>query len=430
MVCMLGIGVGLAITRLPGAHWFDCFLGAFLVWYTIGCWRHAAALARTARGANLLDAPTIRMAMVSRCLAPPVVALGMALLLGRRSGWDALKLEDFAYSQAFDFLSTGLIVLPVLALLPQMTPREIAAPGRRFGQFVRSVLGIVVGAALSFVIGANLMLITVLVHIAIHGIRQAQPLRYLGVQLAESSFDANATRLFNWGAVTAVILWLAAIICLWRFARDATFTDAPAQWRRAALAIALPVTTAALAAVVVVGGWLFVTQISPILGQYIWIDKPPLLWWLGAVFLATAGSWMTSKLLRAPRGSDRVDTVQVTMSPAPLLHQRLFVLLLPAAWWVCELIDTIRYGAPLGSLLREMPEFLFGNVSSLLLLAYSLSWVQFAWHQWKGYDASQLELARISPWRAAAVWLGSAAVIAAGGPVAAWINFALWTWPT
>lgn len=428
MVCMLGIAVGLATSRLPNAHWFDGLLGAFFVWYTIGCWRQAAALARsTALHVDADDLWTIRLAIGIRAIAPLVVACGIALHLGRRSGLEALKFGDFAHSQALEFVSTGLILLPVLALLPQMSQRQITAPRRRFGKLLSSILGIVAVAALSLVIGANLMLVTVLVHIAIHGVRQVQPFRRHGVQFDASAFDPDATRLFNWGAVAAVILWFAAVACLWRFARGTISTDAPARRQRVALAIIMAVTMAALACLVVAGGRLFVTQISPFLGRYIWIDKPPLLWWLALLFLATAACWLTAMLLRVPCDSEATNTFRVTLPSAPLLHDWLLVLSLPAVWWACNLIETIQ---TLGSLMREMPGLLFGDVSTLLLLAYCLSWVHVAWRQWKGHDASRLELARVSPWHVAAVWLGCAAIIAVGGPVAAWISFALWTWPT
>ena len=325
----------------------------------------------------------------------PVQSLPWSSPAGWHCFWDAgpaleaLKLGDFAHSQALDFLSTGLIVLPVLALIPQWPPRPNHGSSPSIRQFLRYILGIVAGTALSLVIGANLVLITVLVHIAIHGVRQVQPLRQLGVQFDASAFDPDATRLFNWGAVAAVILWLAAVACLWRFARSTPprthRLDGDAwRWR-----LLMAVTMAALACLVVAGGWLFVTRISPILGRYIWLEKPPLLWWLASLFLATAASWMTAMLLRPPgfRGHEYhpCDAAVRSVSARPAAGA-----LLPAVWWVCNLIDTIH--VTLGSLMREMPGLLFGDVSSLLMLAYSLSWVQFAWRRWKGYDASRLEL--------------------------------------
>src|SRR4029453_19225470 len=126
------------------------------------------------------------------------------------------------------------------------------------------------------VVGANLIMITVLVHLAIHGVRQYQPLFRQGVSFDESAYDPQATRVFSWGAVAAVILWLAALAILRRWAREKTTASASARWQSAALAIMLAVTITALVIVIASGGWLFGTQISPYLGQFIWSGKPPI----------------------------------------------------------------------------------------------------------------------------------------------------------
>lgn len=426
MVAILGIAVALATTRLPGARWFDGFLGAFLVWYTIGCWSQAAALIRSARDASSEDAWTIRFAIGARGLAPMIVACGMALHFARRSGVVALssRLNDFAFPQLIDFLSTGLIVLPVLTLLAPL--RSIAARRGGIRGIVSGLFEIVAGVGLCLLVGANLIMITVLVHLAVHGVRQYQPLRRLGVQIEGSSYDADTIRIFCWGAVAAVILWVAALAILSRLARGQTTTSASARWQRAALATMLAVTMTSLAVVIAAGGWLFGTQISPFLGQSVWTGKPPFLWGVALLFLATASWWMTGLLLRAP--GESAAAIRLHLPSAPFWHDRPLVLCLPVLWLASNWIDTIQSNWPLAP--HELAELFLGDITSLLLLAFGLSWVQLAWHYWKGYDASCLELSRVSPWRAVAVCLGCAMVIAAGGPVAAWINFVLWTWPT
>ena len=428
MVAMLGIGVGLAATRLPGARWFDGLLGAFLAWYIIGCWSQAAILMRSTALQVKEDAGAIRLAIVARQLAPLVVAFGIALLLARRSGMDSLKFDDFGHSQALHFVSTGLIVLPILALLPRAPSRQIVALRGRIGRFLRGFLAMLSGTALTLIVGTNLVLITVLVHIAIHGVRQLWPMRRQGVQYGANAFDADATWLFNWGSVVAVILWLLAVACLWRFAHLARL-QSPVRWRLTALVSIFVAILGCLAGFIVAGGWLFVTRISPILGPFIWNQKPPLLWWLGTLSLATAAGWMTALLLRTSTESEVADSLHVPLPFAPQLHDRLPVLLLPAIWWLFDLGESIQQLIPLRSLLPEMVTLVLGDVSVLFFLAYCLSWLQVAWQRWKGYDASRLVLARVAAWQVAVIWLASALVILTGGPVAAWISFALWTWP-
>ena len=435
MVCIFGVATGLAVTRFKRVEWFDGLLVAFAAWYLVGCWSQAAAIVRARRPNPALGpfSAAIWFAVVTRVTAPLLVALGAGLSIAKSVPWESLRFDDFLAAQAFGFLCVGLLVVPILTTVDA----PLSSPVRRggIGSWVTATLGNAAGILLAIICIGNLLFITVLVHLAIHGVRQHQAIFPDGDYFSESVFVSSSGEAFAATAVAATGTWCLAAGLL------AALAGTPEGSRRGLLfGTALAIALIAVGALALLAHRLFANQISPILSDFILADKPSWMLGLGVLLWWAAGSWLTQRMLR--RGREPAESLCVVLPTrvAPYLHESLPVLLLPLTWWGFREQETFRELAE--SIWRlsdgrvKWKDFVWTAIdvvlqmSSLLILAYGLTWLQTAWSCWKGHHPRSLELLPVATGRLAAVWLSSLALLALAAPVWAWLCFALWTWPT
>jgi hypothetical protein len=176
------------------------------------------------------------------------------------------------------------------------------------------------------------------------------------------------------------------------------------------------------------------------MADFVFHEKPVILWWLAAPFLATAACYASNRLLGvdSPSASElRVVPEQATMRP---WDQWLIVLLAPLLWWIGDRWELLRMVsvvvekflngmATWQDFLWEVADFIVPEAPTLLMFAYLLVWLQIAWRRWRRYDDDERHGESMPPSRLVVVWLASLALLATAAPVWGWLCFVLWTWP-
>lgn len=429
---MAGVSVGLAVTRIPKLRWFDGVLAAFVAWFAIGCWTRAIATLRTATRGETADQRTVLLLYaLARFLAPLAVGLGAGLLIARESGVEELRLLDLLHSQAFRFLCLGLVVVTVITTID---PPSVTKSRARTWKAITNAAGAMAGVVLAIALIGNMMFVPMLVHIAISGVRRAHRYSPAGDEFSPEGYDPSSLSVFASQAIVAVAAWVVAAFLL-RALANSTWGS-----RRCwILGITLTATVAVVASLLAAGMRLADRQVSPVMADFIFHEKPVILWWLALPFLATAACYASNRLLGT--GSPTASELRIVPEQSPMrpLDQWLIVLFAPLLWWINDQWDNIRDIVELVlTLLGGMPrdEFLWGvatiflsDIATLLMLAYLLVWIQIAWRRWRRYDDDALHVESMPLTRLVVVWLASLALLVTAAPIWGWLCFVLWTWP-
>lgn len=182
-------------------------------------------------------------------------------------------------------------------------------------------------------------------------------------------------------------------------------------------------------------------QVSPIMIDFVFREKPELFWWLAIPLLLTAITFVTRRLLGGSRSANVESKTLHVPEGMRSWDQWLIVLLAPLLWWIgdswaqfseaAELIGTVLSGsAPqddwfwleaLGSIVPE--------ATTLLMFAYLILWVQLAWRRWRGLENGAALEVFMPASRLVTVWLSSLLLVATAAPVWCWLSLVLWTWP-
>ena len=435
LVLIAGLSVGLATTRLPMVRWFDSVLAAFVAWFAIGCWGRSIYVWRTPKQVDSATSPMVAaFSTAAMFFAPIAVGLGAGLLIARETAPGAFRFDDYHFSQAFEFLCLGLILVPLIAVL-DLNPRPRPASGSKLWLIALDCAAMIAGAALTVALVGNMLLASVLVHVAINGVRSAQRHRPEGDQFSSEVYDPSSVAVFAFQALAAAAAWCLSVWLLRAFARCPS--SGQQTWR---IGAGLTACLTAVAALLVTGISLAQRQVSPIVADFVLGTKPPILWWLAAPFLMVAAAFVASRLMRHSTATSTQDDEARNNANARPLDQWLVILLLPLVWWVAD-----RWGALRGlsetiweriegkssweDFFWSLGETVVFEAPTFLVLGYFLTWLQIAWQRCRRYDDVDGGLQTVAPSRLIAVWLASLAILAMAGPVWGWLCFVLWTWP-
>jgi hypothetical protein len=436
LVLMAGVSVGLAVTRIPQVRWFDGVLAAFVAWFAIGCWTRAIATLRTASQCETADQRIVLwLYALAKIVAPSAVGLGAGLLLAREAGVEELRILDLSHSQALRFLCLGLVMVTVITTVEPPSVSKTRSP---VWQAITNAAGAIAGVGLALALIGDMMLIPMLVHLAISGVRGANRYFPAGDEFSPEAYDPSSLSTFAFQGIAAFAAWIVAALLL-----RALVNAAWGSRRCWILGVTLVAAILVIASLLAAGMRLADRQVSPVMADFILHEKPVILWWLAVPFLATAACYASNRLLgvRSPNAAELRDVKERT--PMRPWDQWLIVLFVPLVWWISDQWDSIRDVVELilkslGGMARD--EFLamlflsdvtlfLSDITTMLMLAYLLVWLQIAWRRWKGYDDHAGQWEQISPSRLVVVWQASLALLATAAPVWGWLIFVLWTWP-
>ena len=426
LIVFVGLGGALSVVRLPGLSWYDGLLGAFAVWFLCKCWSAAWELARAFApdSARFQDAaPCMFAAVAGYVLAPLAVVLGTILHCAGRAGHSEMELDDFLHGQAFALSCLALVIVPTISVVQPyhlyQSNREVFTG--RLINVVATILAIgVIIAQVSY-----LLILPVLIHIAIDGVRVAQPFRRGGMQYTDGFVDDRTAANFACGAFIAASLWLATA---WQSARLARAIKSRLFWLRPELW--LVILLAALTATLAWGHREFRTSISPILGPFLLSDKPAILFWLGLAVAVVVACWATRQILC--NSAETYGTLTLTL---PARHKRPYdtwvaVSFIAVAWAVIARLPWILpiFWQNGWRFFWESLQYIATDTEVLFMLAAVCVWLQIARNYRRGYDDRTVKVTRATYAQLISIWLAALGVTVTAAPVFAWLSFVLWTW--
>src|SRR5262245_41838409 len=211
-ILTLGVAVGLAWRRVPGASVPDALLGALATWISIGMIQHAVRKRDHARD-NYIEIQGVHGADAIAAMAiAAVIPLCMILSTISRSAIFDDDSRDFLISHSAKEFGDASILLAICCgyWLTQGARRAVNAKQRAGGRAIRA-LSLLAAVLWTSWLVVNETLITSLVHVAIQGVENARPTRWAGHVLQDWSPIDRLAGLFITGAYFSAVLFLSAI---------------------------------------------------------------------------------------------------------------------------------------------------------------------------------------------------------------------------
>jgi hypothetical protein len=201
-VVTFGIAAALAYHRVPGVPWTDALLVMCATWVVVGMVQQALAAYGVWRGVPIADQELRNGAMLA--LVRPIAVVG---LLAMAVGLEIVKEFELDVSEsiALDAFTASLFSLAIICAFTAPGRAEIAKSTPRVSvvQAVVSGLALVLGCVWLVYVLVSAQTISGLVHLAIRGVENAQPTRWMDKPFHPYDPQAKLLAEFFWRAIAA-----------------------------------------------------------------------------------------------------------------------------------------------------------------------------------------------------------------------------------
>jgi hypothetical protein len=422
-ILTLGVAVGLAWRRVPGASVPDALLSALATWFAIGMVQYAARKGLCARDTHVETQVRHGADAVAAIAIAAVIPLCLILSAISRSAIVSDESRDFLVSHAAKEFGDASILLAICCGygLTHGAPRAVDSKQRAGGRTIRAFALLAAALWISWVV-LNETLITSLVHTAIQGVEHARPTRWVGHVLQDWSptdklagqFVANAY--FSSGLLVIAIAVVVTMCRNWergRLVRSGLAAAAAVciagelaliAWCRSVLPTIAPLEAA------LIGG-------QPVLNQ---------LQALTLIFIAaTAATW---RLTAVRLSLETVNDGQESGRDNRPIHLRTPILWLGVIVIVWQYWDEVQFAALFATSFAALADLAAVWLEPLMILQLALLiiFVSSLWRRWRGKQIERPARWSVNPAMFMTTWLILFCVALVTPAIAAWYGVALY----